>query len=426
MTTALTKQVRSLRSLEAAWRSVRSNGFSSKSPLVQKEIRQFDEDAYGKLRSLQARLVHGSFEFPPARGVPIPKAGKKDIRPLVVAGVETRIVQRAILDTLQGVAPLQPYFRNPTSFGGIKRGETDELAAVPAAIKAVLDAIGNGGAYVAYADITAFFTRISKSAVADLIAGVVDDPDLMSLFRRAIHVELSNLAALREHAERFPTEDIGVAQGSALSPLLGNIILADFDRRMNDGDCRCLRYIDDFIVLGPSPAAVMARMRLSRQVLSGLGMALSRGKTSQQAISVTKGFEFLGIELNNGLIRPGAKARAKFLASVRDTFGDGRKALVGYRNGQLLPKSSALLGTLKRVDGVVQGWGKHYRFCNDERCFANLDAELGTLIGDYLGFYAHERRGAAPDLAPAMLGVELLVMQERNPFTWPHSLPKAA
>ena len=318
LTSTLIKQVRSLRSLEAAWRSVRSNGFSSKSPVVQKEIRQFDEDAYGKLRSLQSRLVHGSFQFPPARGVPIPKAGRKDIRPLVVAEVETRVVQRALLDTLQGIASLQAYFRNPYSFGGIKRGQEDELAAVPAAIKAVLDAIRSGGAYVACADITAFFTRISKSTVADIISRVVEDAELMALFRQAIHVELSNLAALREHAERFPTEDIGVAQGSALSPLLGNIILAEFDRRMNDGDCRCLRYIDDFIVLGPSPATVMARMRFSKQILSDLGMTLSPGKTSQQASPITKGFEFLGIELNNGLIRPAGKARTKFLASVRE------------------------------------------------------------------------------------------------------------
>jgi len=222
------KQTRSLRSLEAAWRNVRSNGFNSKSPIVQKEIRQFDDDAYGKLRSLQARLVHGSFVFPPARGVPIPKSNKKDIRPLVVASVETRIVQRAILDTMQGVAPLQGHFRNPYSFGGIKRGEDAELAAVPAAIQAVLDAIGAGGAYVVCADITAFFTRISKSAVADIVASVIDDAEFMSLFRRSIHVELENLAALREHADRFPTEDIGVAQGSALNPptILPKTVLA--------------------------------------------------------------------------------------------------------------------------------------------------------------------------------------------------------
>jgi RNA-directed DNA polymerase len=76
--------------------------------------------------------------------VPIPKPGKKDIRPIVLADVETRIVQRSILDVLLGVDALQPFFRNPHSFGGIKRQKDDSLAAVPAAIKAVLDAIGAG------------------------------------------------------------------------------------------------------------------------------------------------------------------------------------------------------------------------------------------------------------------------------------------
>ena len=405
---------------------MRSNGFSSKSPDIQKQIRQFDEDAYGKLRSLQARLVHNSFKFPPARGVPVAKSNKIGIRPLVITDIETRIVQRAILDTMQGLVPLQPFFRNPYSFGGIKRGQEDEMAAVPAAIKAVLDAISAGSRYVACADITAFFTRISKSAVADLVAEAVDDPDFMALFHRAIHVELSNLQALRGHADRFPTEDIGVAQGSALSPMLGNITLAKFDLHMNEGDCRCLRYIDDFIVLGYSAASVMDRLQLAKDILGRLGMQLSSEKTSAHAISVSKGFEFLGIELNNGLIRPAQKAREKFLADVRETFSRGRKALIAYRNGQPLPKSVALLGTLRRVDGLVQGWGKHYRFCNDERCFSNLDTELQRLIGDYLGFYAHSRRGVRQERAPAMLGLELLSMQERDPFIWPKTLAKAA
>jgi hypothetical protein len=261
--------------------------------------------------------------------------------------------------------------------------------------------------------------RISKSAVGDIIAKAVDDDAFMELFRQAIHVELNNLTALREHAERFPTEDIGVAQGSALSPLLGNIILADFDAQMNKGDCRCIRYIDDFIVLGPTEAAVMARLRAARRILDTLGMTFALDKTSSSAIPITNSFEFLGIEIHNGLIRPAGKARAKFLASVKETFDQGRKALIGYRNGHPLEKSQALLGTLKRVDGTVQGWGKHYRFCTDPRCFQNLDVQLAALIGNYLGVYTAERKAASAERAPLMLGVQLLSSLEMQPFEWP-------
>ena len=142
---------------------------------------------------LKARLARGRYKFPPARGIPIKKPGKNDIRPIVLADVKSRIVQRAILDVLQGVDALQPFFRNPHSFGGIKRDEDDSLAAVPAAINAVLDAIDNGAGFVACADISAFFTRISKSSVADIITSAGVDDDFMVLFQQAIHVELANL-----------------------------------------------------------------------------------------------------------------------------------------------------------------------------------------------------------------------------------------
>jgi RNA-directed DNA polymerase len=201
-------------------------------------------------------------------------------------------------------------------------------------------------------------------------------------------VELVNLEKLRQYASRFPTEDLGVAQGSALSPLLGNIILADFDKEMNDSDCRCIRYIDDFIIIGPTEVAVRARLRRAKRILAGLDMELALDKTSQRPIPVTESFEFLGIELNNGFIRPTPRARAKFLGSLRDTFEHGRKAFNAYRNGQPLSKPEALLGTLKRVDGIIQGWGKHYRFCNDQRCFENIDSQVDALIREYLGYIA--------------------------------------
>ncbi|WP_458726016.1 reverse transcriptase domain-containing protein [Pseudomonas gregormendelii] len=48
----------------------------------------------------------------------------------------------------------------------------------------------------------------------------------------------------------------GVAQGSPLSPLIANLYLHDFDKTINDGEVTCLRYIDDFLILGKDMGCV--------------------------------------------------------------------------------------------------------------------------------------------------------------------------
>ncbi len=418
----LLKEVRSRPSLERAWRVIEDNGRFSKSETVRSEIETFREKAFGKLRSLGDRLRRGTFRFPPARAVPIPKGDKKDrgnFRPIVLATVEARIVQRSILGVLTDVADLKPYFRNPNSFGGIRKAEGQDLAAVPAAIQEVLSAIGAGAAYVSCADISGFFTRISKSAVTGIIADVVRDDDFMALLTDAVRVELGNMAELRERADKFPIHDIGVAQGNSLSPLLGNVILHDFDRIMNEGDCRCIRYIDDFIVLAPTRRAAASRMRVAARHLAGLGMSLSAEKTHAEPRGIADGFEFLGIELRNGLLRPTAQAQQRLMTLLGETLGESTAAFRARRKGMPLQKAQSLLGTLRRVDGAIQGWGRHYRFCNDEKTFAALDAAVSRMIKGYLGAYAGEREGAGDDDRRALLGIETLSGMQRSPFPWP-------
>lgn len=418
----LLKQVRSRPNLERAWRKIEENGRFSKSETVSSEIESFREKASSKLQSLGDRLRRGTYRFPPARAVPIPKGDKRDrmnIRPIVIATVEARIVQRSLLGVLTGIPDLKPYFENPNSFGGIRKTEGQPLAAVPAAIQEVLTAIGGGAAYVSCADISGFFTRISKSAVTDIIAEVVGDPDFMALFSDAVKVELSNMADLRERAAKFPIHDIGVAQGNSLSPLLGNLILHRFDRIMNEGDCRCIRYIDDFIVLAPTRKAAAARMRLASRHLASLGMSLSAEKTHAEPQRVADGFEFLGIELRNGFIRPTAKARKRLIKSLEETLRESSVAFRARRHGSPLPKSQSLLATLRRVDGTVMGWGRHYGFCNDEAAFAQLDADITRMLRTYIGIYSDERASACDVGRRSLLGIEALADMPREPFVWP-------
>jgi retron-type reverse transcriptase len=418
--------VQSFRSLERAWHVIEDNSRSSKSEQVKREIEVFREKATTKLRSLSGRLSRKSFKFAPAKGIALPKASKVgqdaagDFRPIVLANVEARIVQRAILDALIDVDALKKYVHTPYSFGGIRKKSEKDLAAVPGAIKAALDCIGGRGAnFVLCADISKFFTRIPKGVVTDVVGDAVQDPEFMELFKHAIAVELSNMAELREKVDAFPIHDIGVAQGNSLSPLLGNILLYDFDCEMNEGDCSCIRYIDDVIILAPSKRAAMARLRKARKILAQYGMSFGSDKTHDEPVAVTSSFEFLGIELNNGLIRPSAKAQKKFLGSIDAAFAESKKAFLARKKGENVKKERSLLSTLRRVDGIINGWGKHYRFCNDVAAMQKLDDRISEMIRSCLGLYAETFKMIDGTARRNILGIDLLAHIERTPFVWP-------
>jgi len=426
--TPLLKKVWSINNLERAWRVINENSRNSKSEEVKKEIEQFRDDAPRRLRSLSSKLSKRSFKFPLAKGVPIfkhdghGKVDKTKFRPIVLATVESRIVQRSILDVLLAVPELQKFIHTPYSFGGIKKTKETDLAAVPAAIKAVLNHIGAGASYVTCADISKFFTRIPKPMVEGIVERAVNDAAFMTLFRDAISIELSNMADLREMAEAFPIHDIGVAQGNSLSPLLGNIFLHDFDRAMNEGDCRCVRYIDDIIILAPNPRAVQSRFRRAERMLAEYGMSFSAEKSSGKAASIKDRFDFLGIEFSNGLIRPASRAQSKMLSGIAASFDESRKKYRLLKNGERIPKSYSLISTLKRVDGMIQGWGKHYRFCNDKVALQNIDSKISGMIRAYLGEYAQARSSASDIEKRSLLGIDLLSQIELNSFEWPKTV----
>lgn len=428
--------MRTSKNLESAWRIIQENGRSSKSDDVRADIAKYQEDAAGNLRSLQRRLSSGKFKFPPAKGIPIPKLdvkGKKTgkVRPIVLASVESRIVQRAILNVLVELPALKPFVKTEYSFGGIrseksKKAQTgdriprsERMSAVPAAVKAVLDSIEGGARFVACGDIQSFFTRISKPAVTKIIADATDDAGFTAFFSEAIRVELENLDDLRKYGADWPIEEIGVAQGNSLSPLLGNIVLANFDAEMNAGDCRCIRYIDDIIILAPNAKATNARLKKATALLRELGMTLSPDKTSSGAVSISDGFDFLGINFCPGAVRPAKKAQKKFLASIDALFDEGQKSLNLMKDGKHDKRPHTLLGTLKKLDGMIDGWGKHYWFCNDDQIWKNVDAKINAKITHFLGFYRDVRNGAIDERKMGLLGVSELIRIDREPFSYP-------
>ncbi len=418
MADSLSLRVRKHRTLTKAWLAIQRNGRLSKSPETRAEIKNFAEDAPRHLDRIQTQLRNGKFVFPPAKGIKAKKKGKAGFRPLVIAPVESRVVQRAVHDVLLDVPALDALVRTPHSFGGVKKNEDDELSAVPAAIKAVLDALGNGGAYIIRSDISKFFTKIPKSEVRKIVSTVIMEPEFLELFDRAVSSELSNMAELRDDASAFPIEDVGVAQGNSLSPLLGNLLLKSFDQEMNSlPGIRCIRYIDDFILLGPNKHITSKAFHKAQGLLSRWQMTVALDKTDQG--SSQHCFEFLGIEFNNGFLRPSSASRVRFLESVRALLQNAQDALLQYKGSGMLEKRAALLKTLVTLSETMSGWGMHYRFCNDSHCLRKMDEEVSQLLLGYFGTYRAVRSAAGHSATWDLLGIQSLEKLEKQSFLWP-------
>jgi RNA-directed DNA polymerase len=224
---------------------------------------------------------------------------------------------------------------------------------------------------------------------------------------------------LKPHdANAFPIEDVGVAQGNSLSPLLGNLLLKDFDKELNAlPNIRCIRYIDDFIILGLNKQTTWKAFLKAQALLSQWNMELAVDKTFQG--SSQQCFEFLGIEFNNGFLRPSSASRARFMDSAKALLSDAAAALIQYRSSGLIERRVAFLKTLITLSETITGWGMHYRFCNDSLCLRKLDEEISHLLKDYFGKYRDVREAAGPASTWDLLGIQSLEKIEKQSFTWP-------
>ncbi|MES9850926.1 MAG: reverse transcriptase domain-containing protein [Candidatus Thiodiazotropha sp. L084R] len=408
-------KVRTQRALEKAWRVVRANGIISKSETTRREVNEFDVQSHKHINRIYRQLLENRFEFQPSEGILHQKPGKASKRPIVKSPIENRIVQRSTLDTLQSHPPLEKYFKTETSFGGIKNRSVSD------AIRRTYETIQSGAEYYIRSDIQSFFTKIPKPTVISIIQSVTNDSTFIDLLVKAVNVELLNMEQLGTDIDNFPIYELGVAQGSCLSPLLGNILLYEFDKKMNKGDITCFRYIDDFIILAPNKKAINASFKRATRLLNEHGLTAYSPKEDSDKAEVGKsksGFSFLGCDIRPGIIRPNKKSQKRLLTNIDTVF---TKSTSLMSNPELLAKKHiTVTETLNNVSNIMKGWGNQYSYCNDINLLNNIDKIVDEKISTYLTSYSRYRNNFKQSgkllSRRRLLGVHLLSDSKRKPI----------
>jgi RNA-directed DNA polymerase len=201
--------------------------------------RDYGLDLEANLRDLHARVHRGAYRARPTRRVFIPKPDGR-LRPLGVASLEDKILQRAVVEVLNAV-----YEEDFLGFSyGFRPGRSQHDALDALAVAITRKKVN----FVLDADISDFFTGLDQSWLVKFLEHRIADKRVLRLIQKWLR------AGVIENGEWSSTE-AGTAQGASVSPLLSNVFLhyafdlwADQWRRRNSrGDVVLVRFADDYV-----------------------------------------------------------------------------------------------------------------------------------------------------------------------------------
>lgn len=409
----LFERVKSISVLQRSWAHVRSGATSSRDPAVLAELGQIEQDSLRYLRRVQRQISQGTFIFTPQRGVVVEKDGKKP-RPIVIASLTNRLVQRAILDVCQSddaavrrrLGCVPALLATPTSVGGLPG------KGVRTAIELIQEAQAAGATHYVRSDIQDFFTRIRKADIHAFLDTEISDPRFVDLFKRGLATDLANADKrhIIRHWSLFPDPVRGVPQGSSLSALCANIALADFDRRLNGKGITTVRYLDDFVILGSGANAVSAAWRSAQSILAGFGMVAHQPDgTSKKAArgSLQDGFDFLSFTFKGSSLAPTRAAKADLIAAVSELIR-ASKTTIGSVGGEPRRAQASFAQSLVAIDNKVRGWGDAFRSTNQRVVFNQLDVRLDGMLDDYVAWFRRYQSDRDRTVRRRMWGIALL------------------
>src|SRR5947207_7468356 len=314
----------------------------------------YEADLDRNLTDLHARVQRGAYRALPSRRVYIPKPDGQQ-RPLAVAALEDKIVQRATVAVLNAI-----YEEDFLGFSyGFRpgRGAHDALDALAVALKS------RKVNFILDADIRLFFDTVSQEWLGRFLEHRIGD-------RRIIRLIQKWLKAGVVEGGVVTVSDRGTGQGSVISPLLANIYLhytldlwaVRWRQREAAGDMIFVRYADDFIVGFQHESEGQRFLNEMRERLGKFALSLHPEKTrliefgrfaaerrKRRGLGKPETFNFLGFTFICGKTRAGKfqirrKTRAERMrAKLKEIKQEMRR-----RMHQPIPNQGKWLGRVVR------------------------------------------------------------------------------
>ena len=293
----------------------------------------YEADLDRNLTDLHARVHRGAYRALPSRRTYIPKADGKQ-RPLAVAALEDKIVQKATVAVLNAI-----YEEDFLGFSyGFRPGRSPHDA-LDALVVGITTRKVN---FVLDADVRSFFDSVSQDWLVRFVEHRIGDKRIIRLIQKWLK------AGVLENGV-VTVSETGTGQGSVISPLLANVYLHyvldlwanRWRQREATGDMVIVRYADDFVVGFEREADAHRFWEALRKRLEEFSLSLHSDKTrliefgrhaadrrARAGLAKPETFRFLGFTFICGKSR-----RGNFLLHRRSRRDRARVKLKEIKEG---------------------------------------------------------------------------------------------
>ncbi len=296
---------------------------------------QYGEDLEQRIEELHVRLHRGAYRAMPSRRQYIPKADGR-LRPLGIAALEDKIVQRAVVEVLNAVFE--------TDFMGFsygfrpKRNQHQALDALAAGISRT------NVSWIVDADIRSFFDTVNHEWLIKFVEHRIGDRRIVRLIGNWLK------AGTMEEGALIASEE-GTPQGAVISPLLANIYLHyvfdlwahQWRQRHAQGNVVIVRYADDIVIGTDKESDARRFVKAMKARLEQFSLALHPEKTCV--------LEFGRFAAANRAKRGQGKPQTfNFLGFTHISGGDRRGKWMLRR----ITRRDRMIAALKRIKGDLR------------------------------------------------------------------------
>lgn len=222
------------------------------------------------------------------------------------------------------------------------------------ALKKVQKYVDAGYIYAVDMDLEKYFDTVNQSKLIEVLSRTIKDGRVISLIHKYLRAGVSVVGKIE------PSEK-GTPQGSPLSPLVGNIMLHELDKKLESRGHAYVRYADDMLILCKSKRSAERTLKhIVPYIENKLYLGVNKVKTEVAHVSKVK-FLGYGFYRSKGKCRlrvhpksmSGMKARLREITSRSNGKGDGWRK--------------------ETVNTNIRGWVNYYKLADMKSALEKID-----------------------------------------------------